>query len=157
MAEQGLRTACVTKVFPTRSHTVAAQGGIAASLSTDEIVEAVRSEASRLLPGVACRADVVVRQDDGTFAPAASVREPGAKESRADALARQAADLGRPEQARSADGQARLLVPFRRDEPADGYLELTAPLNRSFRRSFPNLRTLAILRRSWRPLRSSTI
>jgi hypothetical protein len=34
MAEQGLRTACVTKVFPTRSHTVAAQGGIAASLAT---------------------------------------------------------------------------------------------------------------------------
>ena len=32
MAEQGLKTACVTKVFPTRSHTVAAQGGIAASL-----------------------------------------------------------------------------------------------------------------------------
>jgi len=32
MAEQGLRTACVTKVFPTRSHTVAAQGGVAASL-----------------------------------------------------------------------------------------------------------------------------
>ena len=33
MAEQGLKTACVTKLFPTRSHTVAAQGGIAASLS----------------------------------------------------------------------------------------------------------------------------
>jgi succinate dehydrogenase / fumarate reductase flavoprotein subunit len=32
MAEQGLKTACLTKVFPTRSHTVAAQGGIAASL-----------------------------------------------------------------------------------------------------------------------------
>src|SRR4051812_19499342 len=31
-AEQGLKTACVTKVFPTRSHTVAAQGGIAAAL-----------------------------------------------------------------------------------------------------------------------------
>ncbi len=31
-AAQGLRTACVTKVFPTRSHTVAAQGGVAASL-----------------------------------------------------------------------------------------------------------------------------
>ena len=28
MAEKGLKTACVTKVFPTRSHTVAAQGGI---------------------------------------------------------------------------------------------------------------------------------
>ena len=27
MAEQGLKTACITKVFPTRSHTVAAQGG----------------------------------------------------------------------------------------------------------------------------------
>src|SRR6185369_16803309 len=32
MAEQGLRTACITKVFPTRSHTVAAQGGMSASL-----------------------------------------------------------------------------------------------------------------------------
>jgi succinate dehydrogenase / fumarate reductase, flavoprotein subunit len=32
MAERGLKTACVSKVFPTRSHTVAAQGGIAASL-----------------------------------------------------------------------------------------------------------------------------
>ncbi len=32
MAEQGLRTACISKVFPTRSHTVAAQGGIAACL-----------------------------------------------------------------------------------------------------------------------------
>ncbi len=31
-AEAGLKTACITKVFPTRSHTVAAQGGIAASL-----------------------------------------------------------------------------------------------------------------------------
>ena len=32
MASSGLSTACVTKVFPTRSHTVAAQGGMAASL-----------------------------------------------------------------------------------------------------------------------------
>nr|WP_047165788.1 succinate dehydrogenase flavoprotein subunit [Sphingomonas sp. Y57] len=31
-AGAGLKTACITKVFPTRSHTVAAQGGIAASL-----------------------------------------------------------------------------------------------------------------------------
>ncbi|MEM9838945.1 MAG: succinate dehydrogenase flavoprotein subunit [Pseudomonadota bacterium] len=31
-AESGLKTACVSKVFPTRSHTVAAQGGISASL-----------------------------------------------------------------------------------------------------------------------------
>ncbi len=34
-AEQGLKTACITKVFPTRSHTVAAQGGIAASLGNN--------------------------------------------------------------------------------------------------------------------------
>ncbi|PCJ24191.1 MAG: succinate dehydrogenase flavoprotein subunit [Rickettsiales bacterium] len=32
MAEAGLSTACISKVFPTRSHTVAAQGGISASL-----------------------------------------------------------------------------------------------------------------------------
>src|SRR5665213_1468454 len=31
-AETGLKTACITKLFPTRSHTVAAQGGIAAAL-----------------------------------------------------------------------------------------------------------------------------
>jgi succinate dehydrogenase / fumarate reductase flavoprotein subunit len=31
-SEAGLKTACITKVFPTRSHTVAAQGGIAAAL-----------------------------------------------------------------------------------------------------------------------------
>ncbi len=32
MAEAGLETACISKVFPTRSHTVAAQGGISAAL-----------------------------------------------------------------------------------------------------------------------------
>ncbi|PAX08194.1 succinate dehydrogenase flavoprotein subunit [Sphingomonas lenta] len=35
IAEAGLKTACITKVFPTRSHTVAAQGGIAASLGNN--------------------------------------------------------------------------------------------------------------------------
>ena len=32
VAAKGLKTACITKVFPTRSHTVAAQGGISAAL-----------------------------------------------------------------------------------------------------------------------------
>ncbi len=32
LAESGLRTACISKVFPTRSHTVAAQGGVSAAL-----------------------------------------------------------------------------------------------------------------------------
>jgi len=35
-AQAGLKTACISKVFPTRSHTVAAQGGIAASLGNME-------------------------------------------------------------------------------------------------------------------------
>jgi succinate dehydrogenase (ubiquinone) flavoprotein subunit len=34
LSEAGFRTACVTKLFPTRSHTVAAQGGINAALGT---------------------------------------------------------------------------------------------------------------------------
>ena len=33
LAESGLKTACITKVFPTRSHTVAAQGGMSAALA----------------------------------------------------------------------------------------------------------------------------
>ncbi|NUO76266.1 MAG: succinate dehydrogenase flavoprotein subunit [Lysobacter sp.] len=33
LAQKGLKTACITKVFPTRSHTVAAQGGISAALA----------------------------------------------------------------------------------------------------------------------------
>jgi succinate dehydrogenase / fumarate reductase, flavoprotein subunit len=36
MGAAGLKTACITKVFPTRSHTVAAQGGVAASLGNME-------------------------------------------------------------------------------------------------------------------------
>jgi len=36
MAQANLKTACITKVFPTRSHTVAAQGGISAALANME-------------------------------------------------------------------------------------------------------------------------
>jgi succinate dehydrogenase / fumarate reductase, flavoprotein subunit len=36
LAEAGLRVAVLSKVFPTRSHTVAAQGGVSASLGNDE-------------------------------------------------------------------------------------------------------------------------
>ena len=32
MSTKGLKTACISKVFPTRSHTVAAQGGASAAL-----------------------------------------------------------------------------------------------------------------------------
>ena len=34
LSEAGLKTACISKVFPTRSHTSAAQGGISAALGT---------------------------------------------------------------------------------------------------------------------------
>ena len=36
LSEAGMKTAVLTKVFPTRSHTVAAQGGVAASLGNSE-------------------------------------------------------------------------------------------------------------------------
>ena len=32
LSEHGFKTACITKLFPTRSHTVAAQGGVNAAL-----------------------------------------------------------------------------------------------------------------------------
>jgi diguanylate cyclase (GGDEF)-like protein len=50
-----------------------------------------------------------------------------------DAVARQAADLGRPEQGRTADGRARLVVPLSTEGRAAGYVEFTAPLRRRFR------------------------
>jgi len=36
LSESGLKTACISKVFPTRSHTAAAQGGISAALGNGE-------------------------------------------------------------------------------------------------------------------------
>ena len=38
LAEAGFNTACISKLFPTRSHTVAAQGGINAALGKYAIV-----------------------------------------------------------------------------------------------------------------------
>ena len=44
LAEAGFTTACITKVFPTRSHTVAAQGGISAALGNcKHVLSAKRS------------------------------------------------------------------------------------------------------------------
>ena len=36
LTEAGIRTACITKVFPTRSHTVSAQGGITCAIASDD-------------------------------------------------------------------------------------------------------------------------
>ena len=116
--------------------------GLSASLSAQEIVVAVRAEAARLIGGVACVAEVVLRQDDGTFVRVAPSGEAAGEAWRADALARQAADLGRPEQGRTADGRARLMLPLTTAGRAAGYLELTAPLRRRFRESEVGLASL---------------
>ena len=59
----------------------------------------MREQAAGIVAGVVCEAEVVLRQDDGTFARAGEGPESRGSGWRADALARQAADLGRPEQA----------------------------------------------------------
>lgn len=112
---------------------LAAGSGMAAALSADDVVAAVRQEAAQLLPAVTCEAVVVLRQDDGTLTPAGLRHGQAASGWRADALARQAVDLGRPEQARTPDGRARLLLPLVAGERGSGYLELTARLPRPFR------------------------
>ena len=50
-AEAGLKTACITKVFPTRSHTVAAQGGIAANVVAQSAAQQAAQGAMQALQG----------------------------------------------------------------------------------------------------------
>ena len=49
LSEAGFKTACVTKLFPTRSHTVAAQGGINAALGTYNMVNFYTSSSRGIL------------------------------------------------------------------------------------------------------------
>ena len=125
---------------------LAAGRGVSASLSVPDIVAAVRDEAAGMLAGVACEAAVVLRRDDGTYAlPDPSLDAGGGVESRpmrADALARQAVELGRPEAARTPDGRARLVAPLLAAGQALGYIEFTAHLRRQFRPQEVELATL---------------
>jgi len=109
--------------------------GFAASLSTTDIVAVIRQEAAELLPGVVCTAEVALRRDDGSYArvDAGDAAAPAAAAWRLDAVARQAAELARPEQSRTADGSARLVVPLRAFKRPIGLLDLSAPVRRSFR------------------------
>ena len=118
--------------------------GLSASLAAHEVVAAVREEAAQLVNGVVCDAEVVLRQDDGGFARVAAAGEGGSARTawRADAVARQAVDLARPEQVRTADGRARLVLPLVAGERTAGYLELTAPLRRQFRKTEVELASL---------------
>jgi len=118
--------------------------GLSASLASHEVVAAVREEAARLVGGVVCDAEVVLRQDDGGFSRVAAAGEGEDVRTawRADAVARQAVDLGRPEQSRTADGRARLVLPLVAGERISGYLEVTSPLGRRFREAEVELASL---------------
>ena len=105
--------------------------GLAASLSAADIAAAVCREAAGLLSGLTCAAEVALRRDDGEYVQV--VGSPGAPEWRADALVRQAAASGMPEQGRAPDGGTRLVVPLRVGDRPTGVLDLTAPLRRPFR------------------------
>ena len=73
--EAGLTTACITKVFPTRSHTVAAQGGIAASRwRTLWSIEGAIFRFLAILPAVRCR--IVVFPLPGAFGLPREARVP---------------------------------------------------------------------------------
>lgn len=125
---------------------LAAGRGVSASLSVPEIVAAVLDEAAGMVPGVTCEAEVVLRRDDGTYAlPSLSAAAGASGEPqpvRADAVARQAVDLGRPEAARTHDGRARLVAPLLAAGQALGYIEFTAHLRRRFRPQEVELATL---------------
>jgi diguanylate cyclase (GGDEF)-like protein len=112
--------------------------GLGAGMDLVDIAEAVREEARRHLAAIAADVVVVLRQDDGSF-----VRPPRLQDSAgaagglvawpADALARQAVDLGRVEQAQGPGTLARLIVPLRAGAVTIGYIEASAAMGRSFR------------------------
>lgn len=112
--------------------------GLGAGLDLAETAEAVREEVRRHLAVIAADAVVVLRQDDGSYVRLRRPRdaaggEGGLEAWTADALARQAVDLGRTERTRTAGGLARLVVPLAAGGPAFGYLEASARMSRSFR------------------------
>jgi diguanylate cyclase (GGDEF)-like protein len=111
--------------------------GLSAGLDLAATGEAVAAEVRRHLAAVGAEAVVCLRQDDGSYArlrllPGAE-RASGPEVWQADALARQAVDLGRVEQTHGAAGQARLVVPLAAAGTIVGYLDVTAALSRAFR------------------------
>lgn len=137
LAAATLRAVCLYEAEESRGERLAtmltAAHGLAASVSPPEIAAAACDEAARLVPGVSCRAEVLLRRDDGTYVAAAEGALDSAAGRRVDALALQAVELDRPEQARTADGDARLVLPLRSGGLPLGCLEITAPLRRQFR------------------------
>ncbi len=111
---------------------------VAATLRVREAVERVRADIASVLPGVELEIDVYVRRDDGTYGHAlAEGAEECASDAgavwRPDALARQAVDRQRVEQARPDDGTTRLIVPLVVDGAVTGCLDLSGRIARRFR------------------------
>jgi diguanylate cyclase (GGDEF)-like protein len=105
--------------------------GLSAASSAADIAAALREELAGLVAGIPCDVELYLRRDDGTYAPLGAAETAGAEH--ADAIARQAVQLGRPEQARRPDGATRLVAPLVAGEAALGYVEVVAPLGRKFR------------------------
>lgn len=61
-AEAGFKTACVTKLFPTRSHTVAAQGGINAALGTSKLFYSTKSRHATHFPPVSLFFSILLQE-----------------------------------------------------------------------------------------------
>lgn len=111
---------------------------VAATLRVREAVERVRADIASVLPGVELEIEVYVRRDDGTFGPAVADGADtcdGEAEAvwRPDALARQAVDRLRIEQARPDEGTTRLIVPLVVDGIVTGCLDLLGGMARRFR------------------------
>jgi diguanylate cyclase (GGDEF)-like protein len=106
-------------------------------LDPTEIAAALRKEVRQHLTAIGGEAVVVLRQDDGSYAHPRPKDVPGGEGGlerwTADAVARQAVDLGRTEHTRTSGGLARLVVPLTAGGPAFGYLEASAQMKRSFR------------------------
>jgi diguanylate cyclase (GGDEF)-like protein len=111
---------------------------LGAGLDLAETAEAFRKEVRLHLAAIDGEAVVVLRQDDGSYARPRRPQdtaggEGGFEKSTADAVARQAVDLGRTEHTRTSGGLARMVVPLAAGGTAFGYLEASARMSRSFR------------------------
>jgi diguanylate cyclase (GGDEF)-like protein len=111
---------------------------VAATLRVREAVDRVRADIASVLPGIELEIEVYVRRDDGTFGLAVSDGADscagGADVTwRPDALARQAVERRRVEQARPDEGTTRLIVPLVVDGSVTGCLDLAGRIARRFR------------------------
>jgi diguanylate cyclase (GGDEF)-like protein len=103
---------------------------MAVSLEVQTAADRARAEVSGLLPGIACELEVLLRQDDGSFAVVGAA---GGAVAPADSVVRQAVDKMDPVQAKAPDGRRRIVLPLVAGAEATGYLDVRASLVRRFR------------------------